>query len=1133
MSEEKRILLAALREFLEDKLIDPMLAMGDIPPGLQEVVFHRAEQMGRLDDLRPPYCEEIVRLVLDELCQRRFRDLSRKLGSTRKRGGAFTSLLLVRTQHLAPLLDGVDILDGRDTIECLQNPECLQKVRPKNIPSPLLENVEDRIAGLMDARGQQSGAVSRHRREGLRMLADEIWRAYEAMIPAVLGVPEPPAPEMPPSTPDHWRSQFAKRLQSVRQVAPSLEPPPPAQSEPLVPAAGPEGLPAQEGSSTQEEPLIGEVVLVQEEPPIRQRENADEGLASRLRERFPLPPVAPLVPRTELLHRLRDLRLGEGGPPLIGLWGTAGVGKTALLQMLWQDPEVQRQFDYPLWSELGFDADASLDAARAKQHLREQLSSWADGLSLPVADLSTVDQLSTAIQTHLQNRRVLIMLDDAWSGDSIPPFLAGSKAVVTTRNRALLDGLRVDCEMVEIPPMTLGEAQVMVRQGTGQGIEYNDPRLYELHQRTDGLPQALKLALSRLPELGWEQVLGFLREETSRLSLLEQGEGRSRAESIRASFALSYERLRPEQQRLFRVLGVFAPAPLSPQTVQAVYQQGSVEATELELRRLADLSLVQSHPVGDGTSLLQMSGLSRDYARELLREQGELERFEERCIADQVRRAEALSDRFQTAGADMAQVMEAFHRELSHFDYVYRLSFQHEDDERIHRLLTSCPILLIHTGWIEIWQEWLVLLEPWLGQEALGTRKHRALLVEWNLQRAELLLEQGDAQETVEILKRIGRPRDGDPAQEARWLLTLTSASMQLGQARKARRYLDQAQKIGLARQDLGLRFWMQSLQAQLSRTERVPRRIVQAHAMAISTCRTAGNRAGELAERLNLAESYRQFGWVEKALNQLRHVADQAGRLELPALYLTSLKQLADLYLDAGQVRKAAEVVDWLRPFSGAEVLGQFEDRLHDTPDLRRNPNIGLRPELARRIVIVGPPGSGKTALAQQLAQQLGWPHVELDALCWSSASKPVSAVAFREHTLQALRGETWIVDGNHWEVRDIVWGRADLLVWLNYSPWQAVGQRMKRLRQEIGHRDEAEEEQPGTPATVCRDSVIVKGAQTFRRRQEEYPVSLSLRDMEQLIPKIVHLDSPQGAQLWLSEFAEAQQHQAMVERL
>jgi adenylate kinase family enzyme/tetratricopeptide (TPR) repeat protein len=1123
MSEEKRILLAALREFLEVKLIDPMLAMGDIPPALQEVVFHRAEQMERLDDLSPPYCEEIVRLVLDELCQQRFRDLSRKVGSTRKRGGAFTSLLLVRTQYLAPLLDGVDILDGRDTIECLQNPECLQKVRPKDIPPPLLENVEDRIAGLMDARGQQSGAVSRHRREGLRMLAEEIWQAYEAVIPTVLDVPEPPAPEMPLPSPDHWRSQFAKRIQSVRQAEPSPEPPPPAQSEPLVPAAEPKELPAQEGSSTQEEPLIREVALVQEEPPERPEEDPDEQMASRLHERLPIPQVAPLVPRTKLLDRVKELLLGEGGPPLIGLWGAAGVGKTALLQMLWQDPEVQRQFEFLLWSELALDADASLDADRAKQHLREQLSSWADALSLPVTDLSTVDQLSAAIQAHLQNRRVLILLDDAWSGDSIPPFLIGSKAVVTTRNRALLDRLRVAHEMVEIPPMTLGETQSLVRQVTGQGIEYNDPRLHELYERTNGLPQALRLALSRLAELGWEQVLNFLREETSRLLLLEQGEGRSRAESIRASFALSYERLRPDQQRLFRALGVLACAPLSAQAVQAVCQQGRVEATELELRRLADLSLVQTHPVGDGILLFHLSGLWRDYARELLREHGELERFEESYIADQVHRAEALGDGFQTAGADMAQVMETFHLELPHFDYVYRLSFQHGDDERIHQLLASCPSLLIQTGWIQIWQEWLGLLEPWLGQEAPGSRDRRALLIEWRLQRAELLLEQGNAQTAVEILKMMRRSRDGDPAQEACWLLTFTSASMQLGQARKARGYLDQAQKIGLVHQDLGLRFWMQSLQAQLARTERVPRRIVQAHAKAIATCRTTGNRAGELAERLNLAESYRQFGWVEKALDQLRHVADQAGRLELPALHLTSLQQLANLYLDVGQVRKAAEVLDWFRPFSSAEVLAHFEDRLHDTPHLRRNPNIGLRPELAQRIVIVGPPGSGKTAMAQQLAQQLGWPRAELDTLCWSSGWKPVPTEAFREQTLQALRGETWVVDGNHSEVRDIVWGRADLLVWLNYSPWQAVGQRIMQLLQEIGHRDEPKDQQPGAPASRSRDSVFVKLIRTFHRRQEEYPVTLSLKGLEQLIPKVIHLDAPESVQRWLSEFVQS----------
>jgi hypothetical protein len=90
-----------------------------------------------------------------------------------------------------------------------------------------------------------------------------------------------------------------------------------------------------------------------------------------------------------------------------------------------------------------------------------------------------------------------------------------------------------------------------------------------------------------------------------------------------------------------------------------------------------------------------------------------------------------------------------------------------------------------------------------------------------------------------------------------------------------------------------------------------------------------------------------------------------------------------------------------------------------------------------------------------------------------------------------------------------------------------------MMRLRRQVAYRNEPEDEQPGTPAIVNRDSGFVKGVQTLRRRQDEYPVSLSLRDMEQLIPQVIHLDSPQGAQRWLSDFAEAQQGQVMPEVL
>ena len=39
---------------------------------------------------------------------------------------------------------------------------------------------------------------------------------------------------------------------------------------------------------------------------------------------------------------------------------------------------------------------------------------------------------------------------------------------------------------------------------------------------------------------------------------------------------------------------------------------------------------------------------------------------------------------------------------------------------------------------------------------------------------------------------------------------------------------------------------------------------------------------------------------------------------------------------------------------------------------------------ELGRRIVIWGVTGSGKTTLARELAERLGVPHIQLDAIFW-----------------------------------------------------------------------------------------------------------------------------------------------------
>ena len=86
-------------------------------------------------------------------------------------------------------------------------------------------------------------------------------------------------------------------------------------------------------------------------------------------------------------------------------------------------------------------------------------------------------------------------------------------------------------------------------------------------------------------------------------------------------------------------------------------------------------------------------------------------------------------------------------------------------------------------------------------------------------------------------------------------------------------------------------------------------------------------------------------------------------------------------------------------------------------------------------RYIVIGTSGSGKSTLARELAQALGAPHVELDAIHWTANWTPKPQKAFIEEVEQATRGEHWVVDGNYSAVRPTVWARATHVVWLNFS--------------------------------------------------------------------------------------------------
>jgi adenylate kinase family enzyme len=89
-------------------------------------------------------------------------------------------------------------------------------------------------------------------------------------------------------------------------------------------------------------------------------------------------------------------------------------------------------------------------------------------------------------------------------------------------------------------------------------------------------------------------------------------------------------------------------------------------------------------------------------------------------------------------------------------------------------------------------------------------------------------------------------------------------------------------------------------------------------------------------------------------------------------------------------------------------------------------------------RIVVIGTSGAGKTTLARKIAERLGLPHIELDAINWQPGWRDLhrhDQPEFVRRVAEAIQAERWVADGNYGSVRDMLWRRATHLVWLDYE--------------------------------------------------------------------------------------------------
>lgn len=179
----------------------------------------------------------------------------------------------------------------------------------------------------------------------------------------------------------------------------------------------------------------------------------------------------------------------------------------------------------------------------------------------------------------------------------------------------------------------------------------------------------------------------------------------------------------------------------------------------------------------------------------------------------------------------------------------------------------------------------------------------------------------------------------------------------------------------------------------------------------------------------------------------------------------------------------------------------------------------------MPQRIVIVGNSATGKSTLARALAAQLGCPHIERDAIQWQAGWQGSTDEAFRAQVSAAIQGDCWVADGNFSRARDMVWGRADTLIWLDYPLWVILWRLTRRSWARIRNREVLWN---GNRETwwhlLAGNGVYAWTWKAHFRHRHEYPILLREARFQHLT--VIRLRSARATQEWVDQYIIGEGH-------
>ena len=340
-----------------------------------------------------------------------------------------------------------------------------------------------------------------------------------------------------------------------------------------------------------------------------------------------VPALPALLGREADLEALRALVLAH---PVVSVVGVGGVGKTVLARTLAQ--QIRDAFDHlACVIELAPLADPSLVATVA-----------AKALDVKPGQKTAIEAIAQALAT----RRMLLVLDNcehllpavADAVESLRQAAPGVHWLVTSQEPMKI----VEEQVYRLGPLALptqdsldaarraGAVALFEARARGADprfalTEDNVAAATDICRHLDGIPLAIELAAARMPLLGLEGLHGLLGE---RLRVLAGGPrgALARHQTLRAALEWSYGLLRPEQQTVFRRLGVFAGS-FSLEAAQRVAADETIDRWAVldDLGALIDKSLVVVEPDFLGEPRYRLLETMRNFALDRLDAAGDAE----------------------------------------------------------------------------------------------------------------------------------------------------------------------------------------------------------------------------------------------------------------------------------------------------------------------------------------------------------------------------------------------------------------------------------------------------------------------------------------------------------------------------